>query len=114
MDTTRQHKIARLIQKELSDIFQKEGKNFYGSSMVTITAVSVTKDLSIARVHVSIFSLNNIPKDDVLKAIKANATDIRFILGTKIKNQVRIIPMLEFFIDNSFDHVERIEQLLNQ
>ncbi len=114
METTRQHKVARLVQKELGDIFQKEGQNFYGSAMVTITAVEVTKDLSIARIHISIFSLGNLQRNDVLRSIKAGATEIRFLLGGKIKNQVRIIPMLEFFIDDSLDQVERIEQLLKQ
>jgi len=112
METTRQNKIARLLQKDLSDIFQTELRNAFGKVMVTITTVRVSSDLSVAKIYVSIFGVNE--KDAVLKKITEHTKDIRRSLGNKVKNQLRIIPNLEFFIDDSLDYLENIENLLKQ
>ena len=109
MDSTRQLKYARLIQKEIGDLFQKEGKNFFGSSFITITNVRVTPDLSIARVFVSAFRENG---DEVLKKLNTHNRDIRKKLGERIRQQAPIIPELEFFIDDSLDYAEKMDKIM--
>ena len=109
MDSTRQLKYARLIQKEISDLFQKEGKNFYGSSFITVTGVKVSADLSIARVYISTFKENG---EEVLHKIYPHSREIRKKLGDRIKNQARIIPELEFFIDDSLDYAEKMDKIM--
>jgi len=109
MDSTRQNKIAKLIQKELAEIFLEDGIPVY-NCMLTVTQTRVTPDLSLARSYLSIFNAEN--NNDVLKAIKRNTKDIRYRLAQKVKHQLRVIPQLEFFIDDSLDYLENIENLL--
>lgn len=109
MDSTRQLKYARLIQKEISDLFSKEGKNFYGTSFITVTLVRVTPDLSIARVYVSTFHEKG---KDVLNKLNSHRREIRHKLGERIRNQARIIPELEFFIDDSLDYAEKMDKIM--
>jgi len=111
MDTIRQQKTSALIKKELAEIFLNDGPYVY-DCMITVTKTTVTKDLSIARSYLSIFNAED--NELVLKTIKTNSKDIRYRLGQKIHNQVRIIPQLEFFIDDSLDYIENIENLLKQ
>lgn len=111
MDSTRQQKIAKLIQKELAEIFLQDGIPVY-DCMITVTKTAVTKDLSLARSYISIFNAED--NEKVLKAVKTNIKDIRFRLGQKVKNQLRVIPQLDFFIDDSLDYIENIENLLKQ
>ena len=111
MDTIRQEKTANLIKKELAQIFMFDGPNFY-DCMITVTKTTVTKDLSIARSYLSIFNAED--NDLVIKTVRANTKDIRFRLGQKVRNQIRIIPQLEFFIDDSLDYIENIENLLKK
>ncbi len=109
MDSTRQQKFGRLIQKELGEIFQREGKNYYGQNFVTITGVRVTPDLSVARVQVSIFKAAK--PEEVMNMIRDNMHEIRRELGKRIRNQARIIPALEFFLDDSLDYVDKMENI---
>ncbi len=109
MDSTRQNKFARLIQKELADLFQKEGKVFIGNSFVTITNVKVTPDLALARVYLSLFKDKN--PTGVIKSLTKQMHDIRGKLGKRIKDQARHIPVLEFFLDDSLDEVEKIDSI---
>jgi ribosome-binding factor A len=109
MDTMRTLKFAKLIRKELSEIFTVEGKRFFGNNFVTITGVTVTTDLSKARVHISVFKAAK--PNDVLKNVKLHSNEIRKILGMRIRNQARIIPSLEFFIDDSLDYVEKMDNI---
>lgn len=111
MDTIRQQKTAALLKKELAEIFLFDGPTIY-DCMITVTKTNVTKDLSIARSYLSIFNAKD--NDRVIQTVRNNAKDIRFRLGQKIKNQVRIIPQLEFFIDDSLDYIENIENLLKK
>ncbi|MBQ4433339.1 MAG: ribosome-binding factor A [Bacteroidales bacterium] len=111
MDTIRQEKTANLIKKELAQIFMFDGPNIY-DCMITVTKTTVTKDLSIARSYLSIFNAED--NDLVIKTVRANTKDIRFRLGQKVRNQIRIIPQLEFFIDDSLDYIENIENLLKK
>ena len=112
MDSTRQLKVSRLIQKELGEIFLKEVKTVFGNAMITVTQVRVSPDLSIARVYVSLFNAPDTKK--LLKEIQANTKDIRTQLAIRIKKQVRIIPDLVFFLDDSLDYALRIDELLKK
>ena len=124
MDSTRQNKISRLIQQDLGEILLKEMKPRIGNSLVTVTKVRVTSDLSIARAYISIFPVGTMPKtagnlagqkattQTVIDAILTNASDIRRRLGQREGKQLRIIPSLEFFLDDSLDYAENIEKLL--
>ena len=112
MDTKRQLKVSRLIQKELGDIFQKETRTLFGNALITVTQVRVSPDLSVAKVYVSLF---NVPDTKVLlKLIQENTKDIRMKLSDRIRKQVRIIPNLVFFLDDSLDYAMRIDELLKK
>lgn len=125
MQSTRQQKIARLIQQDLGDIFLREMKPVLGNSLITVTGVRISPDLSIARVHVSIMPIGNIPayadrpeepatKQGIIDAILTFAPDIRRRLGLLEGKQLRIIPQLDYYLDDSLDYVENIERLLKQ
>ncbi|MFU8843187.1 MAG: 30S ribosome-binding factor RbfA [Bacteroidales bacterium] len=111
MESTRQNKISRLLQKDLGEILRKEGSAWFGKAMITVTKVNVTKDLSIARVYVSLFATAD--KNELLNQIRHRGNELRFRLGKQIGKQVRIIPELQFFLDDSLDYIERIENLLD-
>lgn len=112
MESTRQQKISKLLMKDLGELFQKEIPESIGSrAMITVTKVSVTRDLSLARVYLSIFAAPN--KDEVLTNIRKSTKTVRLMLGKRIKNQVRTIPELIFEVDDSLDYIERIDELLN-
>lgn len=114
MQTTRQNKIARLIQTDLGDIFVREMKAVLGQSLITVTKVTITPDLSIARAYVSILPLGGVTKEQVMQTIDVNVGDIRRRLGMREGKQLRIIPHLEFYLDDSLDYIENIERLLKQ
>lgn len=111
MESKRQQKFSKVIQKELSDLFQKESSRLFPGAMVTITMVRVTPDLSMARVFLSIFT--PVPAD-VLTAIRTETREIRYKLGKQIRNQVRVIPELDFMLDDSFEYASRMDQLFNE
>ena len=111
MDTTRQLKYSKLIQKEIGTIFQREGQSFYGKAFVTVTGVRVSPDLGIARIYLSVFGVKN--SQETIDQIEKHNKEIRKRLGNEIRNQARIIPELKFFLDDSLDYVEKIEKLLN-
>ena len=111
MDTQRQMKVARLLQRDLGEIFQRESRGKFGGAMITVTKVNITKDMSIARVYVSLFATKD--KEALLLVIRKHTVEIRFQLGKRIKDQVRQIPELEFFLDDSLDYIESIEKLLD-
>lgn len=100
-----------MLQRELGTLFQRESKNKFGAALITVTKVLVTKDLSIARVYLSLFATQD--KSGLLESIRQSAGEFRFLLGRRIKDQVRHIPELEFFEDDSLDYIENIEQLLD-
>jgi len=111
MDNTRQQRIAQLIRKELGDLFLVDGKNVY-NCMITVTKTTVSKDFSIARSYLSVYNAKN--QNGVIEAIRANTKNIRFRIGQKLKKQLRVIPELSFFIDDSLDYIENIEKLLKE
>jgi ribosome-binding factor A len=114
MDSTRQQKVSRLIQKDLSSIFLLESRDMYANAMLTVTQVRVTPDLGVAKIYLSIFAAGNIDKKDIMGKIKLHTKEIRKNLGIRIGKQVRIIPELEFFLDDSLDYIENIEKLLKK
>ena len=111
MESTRQHKIARLIQKEMADIFLRESKRFQIQGMLTVTKAYVSKDLAVARVYVSVFGADDPVK--VIEQIRIHTREIRTIFGNRVKSQLRVIPQIDFFIDDSLDYIENIERLLH-
>ena len=111
MESTRLSKIERLLQKELSDIFQKQTQVMRGV-LVTVSVVRVSPDLSVARAYLSIFPAEK--SAELLEAIRTNVKAIRFDLGQRIHLQVRKIPELSFFIDDSLDYIEKIDNLLKK
>lgn len=108
--TTRQNKVSRLIQKELAEVFLKEFRSEFMGLLISVTIVRVTTDLSIARCYLSIFPAEK--ADETIKHIKALSKPIRGIIGNKVAKQLRIIPELEFFIDDSLDYLDKIDKLL--
>ena len=114
MQSTRQNKICRLIQQDMGDIFLKEMKPVLGNSLITVTQVRITPDLSIARIYVSIMIIGGGTKEALLQLIRENTADLRRRLGLREGKQLRIIPHLEFHLDDSRDYIENIERLLKQ
>jgi ribosome-binding factor A len=112
MESKRQQKFAGVIQQDLAAIFQREGMNFLPNTLVTITKVRVTPDLAIARVFLSFF--NNENNQLALNTVKAHASEIRYKLGARIKNQVRVVPQLEFFVDDTNAYVEKMDRLFDE
>ena len=111
MESTRQAKIARLIQKELSEILRQQTAKTNGI-LVSVSAVRISPDLSIARAYLSIF-----PSDkakDILENINRSARTIRYELGQKVRFQLRKIPELAFHLDDSLDYIENIDHLLHE
>lgn len=111
MQETRQNRIARLLQKELSLIFQSQTRSMRGV-MVSVTRVRISPDLSICTAYLSIFPSER--GDELLKNITANEKTLRYELGTRVRNQLRIIPELRFFLDDSLDYIEHIDELLKK
>lgn len=114
MQNTRQNKICRLIQQDMGDIFLREMKGVLGPSLITVTKVNITPDLSIARIYVSIMVIGQGSPDSILALIRENTSDLRRRLGLREGKQLRIIPQLEFFLDDTLDYIDNINRLLKQ
>ena len=110
--TTRQNKIGRLIQKELSELLRRDTPIFAKGRILSVTKVRITKDMSLARCYLSIFP--SAGSAEVLSEIKHHKGKLRGELGNLIRFQLRIVPELEFFIDDSLDYIENIDKLLHQ
>lgn len=114
MSTVRQEKVSRLLQKEIGDIFQKESSNFSPGALVSVTSVRVSPDFSYAKIYLSILGTTAISKEDVYKNIKEKGLYVRKLLGNRVKNVLRIVPDLDFFIDDSVDYYTKINELLKK
>jgi len=112
MESKRQQKYSKLLQKELAEIFQKDAKSLFGSAFITVTEVKVSPDLSFAKVYLSFLMVEN--KKEELQKVKDLKSKIKGVLGPKIRNQVRIIPQLEFYLDETLDHAAKMEQLFDK
>lgn len=112
MTSTRQHKVSRLLLKELGDYFQKHGSEMTGGKMVSVTVVRISPDLGLAKVYLSIF-----PSQDMetsVRSISERALQVRGEMGKRMRHQLRHIPEFAFFPDDSLDYINNIENLLNE
>ena len=109
MESTRQHKIARLIQKDLSDIFLRFARTL-GGTLISVSEVRISPDLAIAHIYLSIFPQDKVA--ETMEKIEENKGKFRGEMGTLERHQLRIIPELNFHLDETIDRMERIDQLL--
>jgi ribosome-binding factor A len=110
-NSIRQQKVATLIQKELAVIFQRESKNMFKGALITVTVVRITPDLGFAKVYLSFFLTED--KDALLESVRSHKSTIRYELGKAVGKQLRIVPELQFFRDDSIDYAMNINELLN-
>jgi ribosome-binding factor A len=110
MESQRQLKVSRLLQKELGALIQLESHSLFQGAMITVTKVHVTRDLKLARIFLSVFATDD--KSGVIDLINKGKKEIRYKLGLRIRHQLRSLPELEFFEDDSLDYIENIENLL--
>ena len=110
MDSKRQQKFSRLIQKDLGEIFQKETRDLFEGAFITVTEVKVSPDLAIARVYLSMMLVKD--KAGLLEDIKEKGKAIRKTLADRIRHQVRIIPALHFFLDETADYAAKMDALI--
>jgi ribosome-binding factor A len=110
MESTRQKKVSRLVQKEIAEIFLRKGGEIAPGKMVSITKVRISPDLSFAKIYLSIFPSSN--QDATLKSIQNHSSKLRFEMGNKVRTQLRIVPEIAFFIDDSLDYIDNIDRLL--
>ena len=111
-ESKRQKMVAGLINQELSDIFQRMGLNIIDGGMISISKVTITPDLFQARVHLSMFQVQD--NDAMLQKIKDKAWEIKKELSTRVRHQLRSMPQLEFFIDDTLEYVFKMEQLFEK
>jgi len=112
MTTPRQQKVSRLLQKELGDYLQRSGPEISQGKMITVTVVRISPDLGVAKVYLSVFPGEG--AEETVKAISEKAGWVRSAMGNRLKNQLRHIPQFVFFLDDSLDYIDRIEDLLNE
>ena len=110
MESTRQKKVSRLVQKELAEIFLRKNNEFAHGKLVSITIVRVSPDLSFAKVFLCIFP--SAGQEEVVAAIRDHSAKIRFELGQKVRSQLRIVPEIAFYVDDSLDYIDKIDKLL--
>jgi ribosome-binding factor A len=110
MESTRQKKVSRQLLKDLSEILQLKGRDIIGTSLVSVTVVRISPDLSVARVYISVFGTEE--KEALLKRMNQQSYAIRKKLGERIRNQMRKVPELKFFLDDSVDFSQQIDDLL--
>lgn len=111
METTRQNKIARLLQKELSGIFEQQTRLTHGI-IVSVSKCRISPDLSICTSYLSVFPSEK--ATEIVANISANARSIRYELGKRVRFQLRIIPELRFYVDDSLDYIQHIDELLGK
>ncbi len=110
--TTRQQKIARQIQRDMAEILQRDGAAIAGGSMITVTTVRVSPDFGYAKVYFSIFPFTK--SGEVMEALEKNNWLLRRELGKRIRNQLKVVPELQFFLDDSLEYIENIDTLLKE
>jgi ribosome-binding factor A len=111
METKRQKQIAELIKRQISMILLQEGSYIYGNSvLVTVTQVKLTPDFNIAKIYLSIFNTEN--KQEVILELQEANTRLRHNLASKMKHQMRRIPDLQYYIDDTIDEMYHVDQLL--
>jgi ribosome-binding factor A len=108
----RQEKFGKVLQKELADIFQHNRSSMFGNAFITVSGVSVSPDLGYAKVYLSFLQVKD--KEELLNIITLHGKEIRHELALKIRKQVRVIPELQFFIDDSLDYVFHMEKVFDK
>jgi len=111
-ESTRQQKVGKQIQRDLAEVIREKGMSSFGGAMITVTSVRVSPDLAVAKVYLSIFP--SAKAKDVLKLVETASKYLRGELGKRVSKQLRIVPELLFYIDDSLDYVERIDELLKK
>jgi len=112
MESVRQQKVARLIQKEMADIFLKESRMLFGNVFISITTVRMSPDLSVAKLYLSIMLIED--KKSFLKQIQAQSKPLRKLLGDCIRKQVRIIPEIIFYLDDNVDYANHMDNVISK
>ena len=112
METTRQQKIAKQIQKDVAEIFQKEGAAVVRGSLVTVTAVRVSPDFGYAKIYVSVFPFDR--STAVMAVLDKQNWLLRRSLGQRVHNQLKTVPEIQFFLDDSLEYIYNIDQLLRE
>jgi len=112
MESKRQQKFAGVLQEELAQVFQREGAAFLPNTLVTITRVRVSPDLAVAKVYLSFFNTNNTTLS--INTVNSHAGEIRYKLGSRIRHQVRVVPELTFFVDDTNEYVERMDHIFDK
>lgn len=111
MESTRQQKFARLLQKELAEVFQRETTHLLGPAYVSVTTVRVTPDLASAKVYLSLMLTNN-PQETIAE-IRQQTKQVRHLLAQRIKKQVRVIPDLQFYLDDTAEYAAHMDKLIS-
>ncbi|CCH52515.1 ribosome-binding factor A [Fibrisoma limi BUZ 3] len=109
MESKRQQKVARQLQKDLSEIFQRDVPHLFNGAFITVTNVRVSPDLSVARVYLSFLATKN--KEMLLDSIREKSRTIRQLLGERVRHQLRIVPDLSFYIDDTAEYAEKMDKL---
>jgi len=112
MESNRQKKFAGLLQEELASVFQREGAAYLPNTLVTITKVRVSPDLAVAKVYLSFLNTNNTSLS--VATVNSHAGEIRYKLGSRIRHQARVVPTLTFFVDDTNEYVERMDQIFDK
>lgn len=112
MESIRQQKVSKLIQKELAEIFRSEAKTLFGGAFITVTVVRISPDLGVAKIYLSIMATKD--KKAIFKLVEDQASVIRKKLGNLVGKQLRVVPELTFFIDDSLDYAMKIDELLKK
>lgn len=110
METTRQQKIAKQIQKDVAEIFQKEGAALVRGLLVTVTGVRVSPDFGYAKIYVSVFPFDR--SAELMKTLEHQNWFVRRAMGQRLRNQLKNVPEIQFFLDDSLEYIEHIEQAL--
>lgn len=111
MESKRQQKVSRQLQKDLSEIFQREVPHLFNGAFITVTSVRVSPDLSVARVYLSFLATKN--KNLLLETIQEKGKVIRQHLGDRVRHQLRIVPELHFFLDDTAEYADKMDKLFS-
>lgn len=108
----RQNKVARLIQKDMSELLQKYARDWFPGVLISVSSVRVSPDFGLAKVYISIFPSKR--ADEIIERLNKANKEVRYQLGQRIKNQLRVIPQIALFIDDSLDYIDNIDNLLKK
>jgi ribosome-binding factor A len=111
MESKRQQKVSRQLQKDLSEIFQRQVPHLFNNAFITVTSVRVSPDLSVARVYLSFLATKN--KGLLLETIQEKGKVIRQHLGERVRHQLRIVPELVFFMDDTAEYADKMDKLFS-